>query len=246
MSERNFQQALKEAERARETRTLPPDAERRIRARVEAAFERRRRFVLPTWTLGLATAVAAVALVVYVIARPARGPAAVNGFVAEQGAAGELLRAQGDAVIATAPVQVVDPRSRIHVIADLGAALKREPQGVRVMSGTVEVSVDKRHAGEPPARVFVSDGLIEILGTRFTISQGAHGGQVTLHEGSIRFRATDGRERMLRPGETLSWPLPPKVATAPSTPAPLPVPGGDRNVAEPPVAPTPPAVASTT
>jgi transmembrane sensor len=73
--------------------------------------------------------------------------------------------------------------------------------------------------------VLVSDGAIEVLGTRFTVEQRPAGGKVTLYEGSIRFVADDGRAVLLVPGESLFWPLP-KAAPVPAVePTPAAEPG---------------------
>ncbi|MFT3842212.1 MAG: hypothetical protein QM723_34805 [Myxococcaceae bacterium] len=134
----------------------------------------------------------------------------------EQGSAVLAVRAEGLEVRVTAPVE-----------------LQRVDPGARLLRGTAEISVVKRVGGRAPLRVLVSGGAIEVLGTKFLVVQEEQGGQVTLHEGSIRFVASDGRVRMVKPGETLSWPLPaealvvPEVAPPPApepAPAPVPVP----------------------
>ena len=115
----------------------------------------------------------------------------------------------------------VPPTPRgVAVFATQGATLHRERDRLRVRAGSVTFSVEKRRSGESPVRVDVSHGTIEVVGTRFTIHQRADSGDVTLHEGVIRFA-----ERTLHAGETLDWPPTPAVVVAPPEPlAPLPAP----------------------
>jgi transmembrane sensor len=110
----------------------------------------------------------------------------------------------------------------VSVLASEGSTLHRDHDRVRVLSGTVTFSVDKRHGGEAPVRVDVSHGTIEVVGTRFTIHQREDGGDVTLHEGVIRFG-----DKTLHAGESLEWPEKPKpvvVAPPPEPPQPEPEP----------------------
>ncbi|MBL8919237.1 MAG: FecR domain-containing protein [Myxococcaceae bacterium] len=103
------------------------------------------------------------------------------------------------------------------------ASLRPLDDGLEVVAGKVSLDVDHAHPRAAPFRVRVSHGLIEVLGTRFIVVQGELGGEVTLLRGSIRFLADDGQRRLLEPGETLRWPLPP-VAAAIEAPAPAPKP----------------------
>jgi transmembrane sensor len=96
--------------------------------------------------------------------------------------------------------------------------LKREGEAIRIVSGRVLVSVSHRAPGARAAEVVVSGGTIQVLGTRFTVTQGNGSGRVTLHEGRIRFLPADRGEAPtnLAPGESLNWP----VRSAPRAPAP--------------------------
>jgi transmembrane sensor len=107
----------------------------------------------------------------------------------------------------------------VNVVAEAGSVLHREHDRVRVRSGSVTFSVEKRREGEAPVRVEVSHGTIEVVGTRFTIRQREEGGDVTLHEGVIRFG-----EKTLRAGESLEWPEKPAPPPAPVVVAPPPEP----------------------
>ena len=86
--------------------------------------------------------------------------------------------------------------------------IKHHPGGVRLLHGTADLSVDKRSPDQAPARIWVSHGRIDVLGTKFTIRQHKDGGDVMLHEGIIRFTGDDKQSRTLEPGDTLAWPLP--------------------------------------
>src|SRR5262249_3733103 len=79
-------------------------------------------------------------------------------------------------------------------------------------------------------------GALEVMGTRFQVSQRAQDGEVNLAEGALRFVGADGQQVMLSAGQSLRWPLPaPSPApAAPPRPAPVPAP-------TPPRPPPPPA-----
>lgn len=138
------------------------------------------------------------------------------------------------------------PADRIVYAPHAGAQLAQEDGVTRVVSGVVDVSVVKG----TPVRVKVSHGVIEVRGTRFTITQRATDGEVTLHEGSIAFIFTDGSTELLKPGQTLRWPrviaappFDPEPAPAPvpaPEPAPAPAPAPDASSAPTPVVRRPP------
>lgn len=256
MNKRDFNQALREADKARERQDLSPRAEARLRARLERAYEGRRRQVLPLAFGALATA--ALAIFVVLSFRPEPSPALGTFVAVKQSAAGApLLLNEGDVVTAEGDAVLRHEALRVRIAARDGAVVQREARGLRVVSGTVELDVDKRAPGESNAAFLVSHGAIEVLGTRFTITQGAAGGEVRLHEGRIRFVAPDGRTEELAPGQSLRWPLPAPLAEvtrpapapgpapmiqapAPAPPAPLAVPPPSASAREP------SAVASTT
>jgi transmembrane sensor len=127
----------------------------------------------------------------------------------------------GAVAVATGGAQLRDDVGGISIDAQEGAQVRREAGGLRILSGVVTLDVRKRRPGEPRAVILVSHGAIEVMGTRFTITQGSAGGNVVLHEGSIRFRSNDGRVKMLVPGESLSWPLPPEFAERAEPTAPV-------------------------
>jgi transmembrane sensor len=129
-------------------------------------------------------------------------------------------------VLALLLVVVLYPKSippgprGVEVIASEGARLERSAERIKVLWGEVTFIVAKREAGEAPVRVEVSHGVIEVVGTRFTVRQRDDGGDVTLHEGIIRFGSVE-----LTAGQSLSWPLRPRaeVVELPPPPAPEPM-----------------------
>lgn len=90
------------------------------------------------------------------------------------------------------------------------ATVRRRRRHVELISGRVTCEVKPRRRAV--FQVYVSHGVIRVLGTRFTLWQDESGGRVKLHRGAIAFRSRDGREVALRPGEELRWPLPPPVS----------------------------------
>lgn len=208
---RDLREGLKRAAEELDAASPSQAMDARLRARLEAPARVRR------WVaVGAAGAVAAV-LALFIFGVRERS---IGGFsiVEQQGLEGEAREgvvhlAQGSAVLAVRA-------EGLEVRVTAPAELQRVDPGARVLRGSAEISVEKR-GGRAPLRVLVSDGAIEVLGTKFLVVQEEQGGHVTLHEGSIRFAANDGRVRMVKPGETLSWPLPAEVTVVPEV---LPVP----------------------
>lgn len=225
---RDFRQALREADRKNAEAGMPADVDRRLREKLGLVEAPKRSFSFNWQPFALAAAVAAVILLVVGLYRPA--PKSVGEFAVREASGDFKAERIGDEVRITSGIAtLVDETEGIALSAATPGKLKKETGGVRVVAGTFKTAVVKRKAASNPARVLVSGGAIEVLGTQFTVVQDAgDGGNVTLHEGSIRFVANDGRQVTMTPGESLSWPLPPpppKVA-----------------VPEPPVAVDPPAL----
>ncbi|MCA9648919.1 MAG: FecR domain-containing protein, partial [Myxococcales bacterium] len=100
----------------------------------------------------------------------------------------------------------------------------RDDDGLRIDEGTALLEVAHVSSGEPPVRIHVSHGTIEVIGTRFTVSQHAGGGYVDLFEGRIRFVGLGGQRREIEPGQRHAWgdaaePEPSEVAQAELLPA---------------------------
>jgi transmembrane sensor len=195
---------LREADAAFQSTPLPPQTLASLRRRVLA--ERRS----AAWWLLVPAAAALAALIVFVL--------------------WPNVPEVEDVTLAAQQTYLPDLPRGVTVVAAVGSRLHREHDRVRVLSGEVTFSVDKRHSGEAPVRIDVSHGTIEVVGTRFTIRQRELGGDVALHEGVIRFG-----DKTLQAGESLQWPEPAplpvvKAPTPPPDVAPAPTPS-----------PTPPA-----
>ena len=220
MTTRDLRTLLVEAEAETQRVELPREADRRLRQRLfEQRSEGSRRWV---WALAVAAA-----LVLAVVARSGKAREQTFDGLRLTASSSDLEAAVGaDRVIAvskgTCTLLDVASGERIDVAAP--AKLRRDPQGLRVLAGTAELTVQKRAAGLPSLRVLVSHGAIEILGTRFTVVQEDERGSVTLHEGEIRFHDAGGGTRALAPGERLEWPRPAPAATPALDEAPAVVP----------------------
>jgi hypothetical protein len=100
-----------------------------------------------------------------------------------------------------------------EVLTDLGitvqtwthARIEVTPEGLVVHAGLVLVDVEEVPDGQPPVRVHVGGGTIEVLGTRFVIYEGSTGGEVRLLDGAIRLRRTGGDVLSLAPGDLARW-----------------------------------------
>lgn len=187
----------------------------RLDARLRAGLARpRTTFGLPLLT-SLVLAVAVGVLGTLAAQRLLDGPAERGGF---EVASRSRARLEDDVVIAR-DVELRDPvlRARVTVFGEV--KLRREPRGLRVLSGSARFEVDKEPRRAEPMRVLVSGGEIEVLGTTFSVVQtSGPRGSVALEEGAIRFRATDGETHELASGEALSWPVVRVAASVPPAP----------------------------
>jgi transmembrane sensor len=215
MAKPDFQKALKEAATGLD-QGLPDAAERRIRARLNGEPAKGRAV---RWSrvgaMGFAAALAAT-LALFVV-RPAEPRVeTLGGFALVSPSADFQASAAEDGTIEVRQGRCVlkDERLGATLSVSGSARLARLADGVQVAAGVVDLDVDHNVARAAPYQVRVSHGVIEVLGTQFTVTARDGGGQVKLNRGSIRFRATDGRVELLSPGQTLSWPLP-EVAVAP-------------------------------
>lgn len=199
---RDFKAAL---QRADET-LLAPGMPRAVRARLDARLftpaRKRERLVMAV--VVLASMMVGFFLVQWVA--PKR-PHSSGGFELAPEARVEVTR---EAAVELSPATVVFDRPRGVRVTSIGrTSLRRELRGIRVLTGEAEFEVQKRSPEAGPVRVLVSGGSIEVHGTRFTVKEtGAGTGSVALHEGAIDFVDEDGVTHVVRPGETLRWPLP--------------------------------------
>jgi hypothetical protein len=173
---------------------MPGSVEGRLRSRLGASIYRRHN----RWKYPAVAIAACVAGVLLSIVAPHLGP---KDDIIEQG--DEIIVQKGGATLR-------DARTGSTLVVTRPGTLRREPRGLRVLSGRVELEVDKRAAGAEPMRVLVSHGEIEVRGTKFSVEQlPGGGGAALLFEGRILFRSDDGREVELLPGQSIAWPLPP-------------------------------------
>jgi hypothetical protein len=115
------------------------------------------------------------------------------------------------------------------------ATLTSTGHGVRVVDGVALFHVDRVAAGEPRVRIEVAAGAIEVIGTRFVVTQRGDKGHVDLLEGAIAFVDRDGAEHAVAPGQRLGWDATRVLAEA--APRPAPTPGTTRPSAKPSRAP---------
>jgi transmembrane sensor len=211
MSKGDFIAGLKKAEALRAGKGVPPATDARVSRALAGPRPAQR------WPVLAAFAAAAAGLVVWI----SSGPRVVDGFEVESGAA--LKVAEGWQALPEVDrlPRWVDLAQQIRFESSGSFTLRREAEQIRLVEGEVTLDVQPRPSGVTPVRIRVSHGIIEVLGTRFTLIQRRDGGSVTLYRGTIRFLSTDGRSTQLSPTQTLAWPLPPEETTAP---VPLPVP----------------------
>lgn len=191
-------------------------------------MSRRRMRVPAVLAFVIACAVGAMGMILF---QHSRAPEQLEGLRVTQSSRDLVTVASpGELEVRAGAVTLFDEASAVQLRVDHPVRLRREARGMRVVSGTIEFQVGKRSA-LTPTRMLVSHGEIEVHGTRFQVRQRSDGGEVTLYEGSILFRCSDGREVDVKPGETLQWPLPP---------APPPTPAGEEERGSP-LAPQNPA-----
>jgi transmembrane sensor len=215
----DFQASLQQTGRAIDAIKMPESTNRRVWARLQ--HDRSGRSVasrkLMVLSLGLAALVAIVA-----IRYGAHQPRHLGDWLVAE-ASSDLAAGAID----ESSVQISSGRCVLRddswggsVALDGPARLRREGRAVRLVSGRIQVRIDKRATGHAPAEVLVSGGVIQVMGTRFTVTQNSNDGRVTLHEGSIRFVRTTGSSVLLAPGQSLAWPVAPAPAAAVPPPPP--------------------------
>jgi len=223
MPERDLHAGL--AERDRFLRQVATGSSRaRVRRRLDASIEAhargpaRRHVRLALAVTGTAVGLACAVLIVGSSRGLWRTPAVVGGFVVSEARGLETaVGADQSIAIQAGHGRLTDGDMSLEVSA--GTRLRREARGVRLIRGAARFTVRARRPAEGPARVLVSRGSIEVLGTRFTVIQRELDGEVTLHEGSIRFVTLTGTVVPLMPGQSHRWPEPePAPATRPVAP----------------------------
>jgi len=255
MSGRDFDAELRAEEVSRQAEGIPAGTERSVWARLQPAMRGGRAAddggraprgaATRRWRLGAIAGAAALAAAGVLVAVTTLRPAARLGGLEVARRSDDLVaRVDGGLVaIERGAAALIDRPSGLTIETAGAVSLRREPRGVRLVRGRVDVTAAHRPAGAEPSAILVSDGAIEVMGTAFTVVQDAAGGRVALREESIRFRATGGAVMGLRPGEALAWPLPPAPPPAPTQPAtprppaPPPAPPTTRPAPAPPAAP---------
>lgn len=113
----------------------------------------------------------------------------------------------------------------VRVSTDSLANLRRGARGLELIRGEAWFDVEHVPLGQPPVRVQVGGGTIEVLGTRFFVNQDAGRGSVLLSAGRIRFVAEGSAPVELLPGARHDWVNRPRAAAeiAPPASASLPI-----------------------
>lgn len=93
----------------------------------------------------------------------------------------------------------------LSVRTEAGSALKRSDAALELVRGSAWFEVRPVPAGSPPVRVRVAGGVIEVVGTAFSVRQGDSEGSVELFEGKVRFLSAEREPIELRPGEQFVW-----------------------------------------
>jgi transmembrane sensor len=230
----DFVTALGEAARLIDKVGLPAEIDRRLRARLAEA-SKATRSAPRQWTIALTLACAGAAGILWVV-RPLPTPLApvADSPTSPRLASGEIgglaiedastdfkpAIIDGAVEIESGSGTLVDRSTHSAFVTTGNVRLRKENRGVRLLRGKIVVAVHKRAPADAPARVLVSHGAIEVMGTRFSVEQDANGGRVILHEGAIRFVASDGKVTKLAPGDSAVWPTPAPASVTVSTPGP--------------------------
>lgn len=204
---------LRELDETIARRGMPPGARARVGARLRQEALRREatagfRFRwLPalTFAAGAALVLLVVGLRLGGSTSPVRSePTAATVFGGAFSVQGEGCRHRE-----RAPVVELDGTCRLSApqlsVHTWGPVQLRDDGDLRLLDGTAMFDVTTVAKGEAPTRILVSHGVIEVLGTRFTIEQGPHGGHVDLFEGSIRFVDLEGVVTEIAPGQRHAW-----------------------------------------
>jgi transmembrane sensor len=231
MTLRDFRAELEREEALKEQQGMPPAARSSVRSRLSVTLAPRSANRVPLRMLAAAAVTGLVAFAVWGL-----WPKRQLGQLELVHASADLKSGQqaGGAEIKAGVATLFDKRSGISLRNAGPLAFRREAEGLRILRGTAELEVRHRPRGTAPAVVLVSGGAIEVMGTRFTLTQGEIGGTVTLQEGAIRFRPHRGPEVNLRPRQTLTWPAPPAPPSLPAV-AGTPLPPTDTRGAAPPL-----------
>ncbi|MCA9707913.1 MAG: FecR domain-containing protein, partial [Myxococcales bacterium] len=202
---------LRELDEVLAERGMPPAARARVEVRLRQEAQRRAALTgfrlrwLPalTFAAGAALVLMVVGLRVFQgTASPEAVASRVLGIFTVQGEGCRYHEEVGDTVL-DGTCRLVAPSMAVHTWER--ARLRDDEGTVELREGTAMFDVTEVEAGQPPTRIRVSHGIIEVLGTRFTIEQGPRGGHVDLFEGRIRFIGLDGSSTEIAPGQRYTW-----------------------------------------
>lgn len=197
---RNFDDALEQADATLQARGMPRDAKLRLDARLFAP-------PAPRLAMALVAAVSVAVGFVLVAWLAPRPDPVVGGFTLTPAELGHVQVTSEAAVQLAEGSAMLDELRGLKVRSLSASTLRKEATGVRLLSGRATFEVQKVATGRQPVRVLVSGGVIEVRGTRFTITEGGAAGEVLLHEGKIVFLDAEGREHVVAPGEVFRWPV---------------------------------------
>lgn len=174
---------------------LPADARARFAARQIRRRRSRRWSVVLAWSTAIASCAIAVAVVLHT---PSDDFRVAEGTMVWSREADEIRISDGEGTFEI-------PARRVRITVRGPTRLSRSNGELRVIAGRAALAVEPRRPGEATVRVLVSHGAIDVVGTRFEITQSDASGAVRLDEGSIRFTDDDGTVTLLQPGQTLTW-----------------------------------------
>lgn len=176
--------------------------------RVSASTHHDRGVWGPRIAWGAVAAGAAAAVLWWGVFRPA-------GDWYEVVAGGGCLAAVGDRLDiesgcgSSVRITVLADGSRDAITMTAGTTLAREHRALRLVRGEGRFDVTPRQGQGDVFEVRVSHGIIRVLGTSFSVSQGELGGSLELHRGRVEFVWRESGEReVVEAGQRLRWPKP--------------------------------------
>ncbi len=178
-SKPSFADALRQADQGIIDHGVPDAIERRLRKRLD---ERRSgsAFRLPI-VIAMTATISAAALFLFVFSGESTQSqtVAAAGFTIEN-ASQDLRYSDSDGLVITAGAcDVVSAELGIRISNSGNVAIQSEQDGIRLRQGTATFSVEKRIHTQTPARIWVSDGVIEVLGTHNPVAiNGLDGGLI--------------------------------------------------------------------
>lgn len=203
----SFVDSLRELDDEFQQQQLSAEADARILAAIQTASKNTAPDT-PWWlTWYLPVAVSCLALVFGGVLHFSITPkgAQMGGFWAMGGA--YTFSHQGALQCESPLCQLRVPARYVRVQAQKQTQLSRRKRDIQLVKGNASFWVGKQTPAMGPLRIYVSHGYIEVLGTHFTLTQGADGGHIALHHGKVRFVSSKGHERLLNTGQSLRWPL---------------------------------------